>query len=594
MGEGIYVGLATTSHNDGVLTNAEYENVEVIGAEADNEAPTAVAEATPLNGTAPLQVTFNGGGSSDPESPNGLVYAWEFGNGDTSSAADPVYTYTSVGSFTATLTVTDPEGQQDTASVTITVDEEVVADCTTVPSPWTNSDIGNVAANGGACFDNGRFEVEASGADIFGSADEFHYVYQELQGDGEIVAQLMSLEQTNGWAKAGVMMRGDLDANSAMAMMIMAPDPNNTGSPAYSFQYRSTKGGNLGSGNYTAPVPAPGGYPHYLRLVRSGDTFTAYVSETNGSWLEVGNTSIPMGEGIYVGLATTSHNDGVLANAVYENVEVIGTAEENEDFSLRINAGGPEVTYEGNVYAEDQNFTGGKVFSNPSAQVPTLYQTERSAFPPSFSYNIPLEDGDYNVILHFAEIYWGATDGGAAGVGKRVFDVVMEGITVLNNYDINALVGPQTVVTENFIVTIQDGALNINFDASDGTDQPKLSAIEILSVSGSAPLGPLTLEESEEEEEVVSLQDTGSSNKFSITPNPTSVETSLSFELPTTIEIILIYDLSGRVVQRIEGGIIDDTGMPINVQELPVGVYLLKAKDKNGEEYQQKLLITGN
>ncbi|MEG3660226.1 glycoside hydrolase, partial [Arenibacter palladensis] len=195
---------------------------------------------------------------------------------------------------------------------------------------WTNSDIGNVAANGEACFDNGRFEVEASGADIFGSADEFHYVYQELQGDGEIIAQLMSLEQTNDWAKAGVMMRNDLDANSAMAMMIMAPNPNNVGGPGYSFQYRPTKGANLGTGNYTAPAPAPGGFPHYVRLVRSGNTFTAYVSETNGSWVQVGSTNIPMGQNIFVGLATTSHNDGVLASAVYENVQVIGNVEENE------------------------------------------------------------------------------------------------------------------------------------------------------------------------------------------------------------------------------------------------------------------------
>ncbi|MCK0148371.1 PKD domain-containing protein, partial [Arenibacter sp. F26102] len=172
MGQNIFVGLATTSHNDGVLASAVYENVQVIGNVEENEAPTAVATATPLTGTAPLEVNFNGSGSSDPENPNGLVYAWDFGNGDTSSATNPVYTHTTVGSFTATLTVTDPEGLQDTATVTITVDEEVVVDCTPVPSPWTNSDIGNVAANGEACFDNGRFEVNASGADIFGSADE--------------------------------------------------------------------------------------------------------------------------------------------------------------------------------------------------------------------------------------------------------------------------------------------------------------------------------------------------------------------------------------------------------------------------------------
>ncbi|MCK0148364.1 PKD domain-containing protein, partial [Arenibacter sp. F26102] len=330
MGQSIFVGLATTSHNDGVLASAVYENVQVIGNVEENEAPTAVATATPLNGTAPLQVSFTGSGSSDQETPDALAYAWDFGNGDSSSATNPVYTYTTVGSFTATLTVTDPEGLQDTATVTITVDEEVVVDCTPVPSPWTNSDIGNVAANGEACFDNGRFEVKASGADIYNSADEFHYVYQELEGDGEIIAQLISLEQTNDWAKAGVMMRSDLDANSAMAMMIMAPNPNSVGGPGYSFQHRPSKGANMSSGNYTAPAPAPGGFPHYVRLVRSGNAFTAYVSETNGSWVQVGSTNIPMGQNIFVGLATTSHNDGVLASAVYENVQVIGNVEENE------------------------------------------------------------------------------------------------------------------------------------------------------------------------------------------------------------------------------------------------------------------------
>ncbi|MCK0137445.1 PKD domain-containing protein, partial [Arenibacter sp. S6351L] len=94
MGQSIFVGLATTSHNDGVLANAVYENVQVIGNVEENEAPTAEATATPLTGTAPLEVNFNGSGSNDPENPNGLVYAWDFGNGDTSSATNPVYTYT--------------------------------------------------------------------------------------------------------------------------------------------------------------------------------------------------------------------------------------------------------------------------------------------------------------------------------------------------------------------------------------------------------------------------------------------------------------------------------------------------------------------
>ncbi|WP_143751886.1 PKD domain-containing protein, partial [Maribacter sp. 4U21] len=152
---------------------------------------------------------------------------------------------------------------------------------------------------------------------------EFHYVYQELEGDGEIVARVVSLGQTNPWAKAGVMIRGDLDANAAMAMMILAPNPNNLGGPGYSFQSRPSKGGSLGTGNYTLPALVPGGFPHYVRLVRSGNTFTGYVSETNGNWSEVGSQSVAMGQSVFVGLATTSHSDGQLTTAVYDNVSLV-------------------------------------------------------------------------------------------------------------------------------------------------------------------------------------------------------------------------------------------------------------------------------
>ncbi|MGB3149822.1 MAG: malectin domain-containing carbohydrate-binding protein, partial [Maribacter sp.] len=291
-----------------------------------------------------------------------------------------------------------------------------VVDCGPLPNPWTSSDIGAVAAAGETCFDNGRFEVSASGADIFGSVDEFHYVYQELSGDGEIIAQVMSLDQTNVWAKAGVMIRGDLDANAAMATMILAPNPNNLGGPGYSFQRRPSKGGSLGTGNFTLPVLAPGGFPHYVRLVRSGNTFTGFVSETNGNWIQVGSATITMGQSAFVGLATTSHSDGVIANAIYQNVDVI-----NQQSQSSI--------------------------------------TARAA------------------------------------------------------------------------------------------------------------------------------------NRFSVSPNPSSVETSLSFELPTMVETISIYDMSGSLLQTIKGGFIDNAGSPLNVQELPAGVYIVIVRDIDGNEYSQKLLV---
>jgi glucose/arabinose dehydrogenase/PKD repeat protein len=85
-----------------------------------NRAPIAVASATPNSGAAPLAVTFSSAGSSDPEG-SALTYSWAFGDGTTSTAANPTKTYTANGTYTATLTVRDPAGATGSASVIISV-----------------------------------------------------------------------------------------------------------------------------------------------------------------------------------------------------------------------------------------------------------------------------------------------------------------------------------------------------------------------------------------------------------------------------------------------------------------------------------------
>jgi PKD repeat protein len=85
-----------------------------------NQPPTAVMSATPSTGAAPLTVTFDGSGSTDPD---GTIdsYSWNFGDGATLAATNPSHTYTSAGTYTATLTVTDNAGSTASASLTITV-----------------------------------------------------------------------------------------------------------------------------------------------------------------------------------------------------------------------------------------------------------------------------------------------------------------------------------------------------------------------------------------------------------------------------------------------------------------------------------------
>jgi serralysin len=86
---------------------------------APNQLPVAVANGTPTSGQAPLTVAFSSAGSYDPDG-SIVSYAWTFGDGGTSSAANPSRVY-AAGSFTARLTVTDNRGGTATATVAITV-----------------------------------------------------------------------------------------------------------------------------------------------------------------------------------------------------------------------------------------------------------------------------------------------------------------------------------------------------------------------------------------------------------------------------------------------------------------------------------------
>ncbi|MBB5869262.1 glucose/arabinose dehydrogenase [Allocatelliglobosispora scoriae] len=87
---------------------------------AGDRAPIAVAAGTPTSGPTPLTVNFSSAGSRDPDG-LAITYAWTFGDGGTSTAANPSHVYTTAGTFNAQLTVKDPGGKTGVANVPITV-----------------------------------------------------------------------------------------------------------------------------------------------------------------------------------------------------------------------------------------------------------------------------------------------------------------------------------------------------------------------------------------------------------------------------------------------------------------------------------------
>jgi phosphatidylserine/phosphatidylglycerophosphate/cardiolipin synthase-like enzyme/regulation of enolase protein 1 (concanavalin A-like superfamily) len=181
----------------------------------------------------------------------------------------------------------------------------------TLPSGWVNADVGAVGAAGSASYASGVYTVNGSGADVWGSADELHFAYRPLAGNGSIIARVDSLTNTAPWTKAGVMMRETTAANSRQAFMIVSPGKG------LAFQRRTATGGV--SASTAGPMATA---PYWVRLTRTGSTIQAFVSTTGTSWTLVGTDTIPMAATIQVGLAVSSHVDGSLATATFRGVMV--------------------------------------------------------------------------------------------------------------------------------------------------------------------------------------------------------------------------------------------------------------------------------
>ena len=93
-----------------------------------------------------------------------------------------------------------------------------------LPAPWSSQDVGAVGTPGSASYSNGTFTVRGAGANIWGTADSFRYVYQQANGNLQMWARITSMQNTNPNAKAGVMLRESLAPNSAHVVLNIKPN----------------------------------------------------------------------------------------------------------------------------------------------------------------------------------------------------------------------------------------------------------------------------------------------------------------------------------------------------------------------------------
>ena len=179
---------------------------------------------------------------------------------------------------------------------------------------WVSVDIGTNDA-GSTEQDGDNFTLTAGGVDYWGSSDGGRFVYQEVSGDFEISGQVVSVENTNGWAKVGFMARGSVEPASWHVFSLVAA------TSGHITQWRRTDGA---SGEYCGSA-LPGQAPIYIKLVREGNDFSGYWSDDGENW-EPNNpcshtvTIENAPDTILVGLAHTSHAEGVIGESVFKGV----------------------------------------------------------------------------------------------------------------------------------------------------------------------------------------------------------------------------------------------------------------------------------
>jgi hypothetical protein len=155
--------------------------------------------------------------------------------------------------------------------------------------------------------------VNGGGDDIWNTSDKFRYVYQDASGDCEIVARVTAVENTDYWAKAGVMIRESTGAGARFAMVVQMP--NNE----VSMQWRTATDG---SADYNGSRVGGTASVKYVRLTRVGNKFRGYYKVNAGdSWTEIatgltgGGVDVSMASAAKLGLAVTAHTGTTASDA---------------------------------------------------------------------------------------------------------------------------------------------------------------------------------------------------------------------------------------------------------------------------------------
>ncbi|UOQ68637.1 PKD domain-containing protein [Hymenobacter volaticus] len=475
---GAYVFSLIVTDNAGLASTADQVTITVNS--VANAAP--VANAGPDKTiTLPTNSVLLTGSGTDADG-SVATYAWTQVSGPNTAVftsktvAQPTVSGLVAGPYVFSLIVTDNAGLASTADqVTVTVNSVANA-----------APVANAGADKTITLPTNTTTLNGSGTDSDGSITT--YAWTQVSGPNTAVfsstsvaapsvsglvagAYIFSLVVTDN---AGLASTADQVTVTVNSVANATPVANAGPDKAITLPTNSTTLNGSGTDDGTITT--------YAWTQVSGPNTAVFTSKATAAPTVSGLIA-----GNYVFSLVVTDNAGLASAADQVNVTVSPAPTGGGTPVYRINAGGPAVTTSGMAFAADNQYVSGGFPSGGGSAIAgtvddVLYQTERWG---TMSYNLPVTNGTYTVKLHFAEVYWG-------GAGQRVFDVSAEGTKVLTAYDIFKKVGQNTATIETLTVTVTDGTLNIAFaKGATGADEPKVSAIEVLTTTGPANTAPV-------------------------------------------------------------------------------------------------------
>jgi subtilisin family serine protease/regulation of enolase protein 1 (concanavalin A-like superfamily) len=217
----------------------------------------------------------------------------------------------SPGTYAITAVASDNAGSQtrsDAATVTI----GATAGAQSLPSPWQHQDVGTAGVAGSASYGGGAFSVQGAGGGLGGAADAFQYVYQPMTANGQIVAKVASVQTTGSRAQVGIMMRGDLSAESSGVDLDLRSDGT------VEFVSRAANG--VGS---TIIATDSAMAPMWLKLARLNSVVYGYISTDGANWRALGK-AVENSAPNYAGFGVSSSDASQLNTSTFGDVSVVG------------------------------------------------------------------------------------------------------------------------------------------------------------------------------------------------------------------------------------------------------------------------------